>query len=88
VTAVFISPWASTLPDGLDFAAEKLGFADRQTGPPFPVAMPEYKFPGVSPQLATSLAGLVGVLAVLTIALALGRSLQLRQKALPAGSTT
>jgi cobalt/nickel transport system permease protein len=88
VTAVFASPWASKLPDGLDYAAERLGFACRRAEPPFPVAMPEYQFPGVSPQVATSLAGLVGVLAVLAIALALGRSLQIRQKALSSGAMT
>ena len=59
--AVFLSPLASSLPDGLERVAHDLGFIDRATGL-FNSLIPDYVVPGLQNEwLATGLAGLVGV---------------------------
>lgn len=66
VIAVLAAFFASTHPDGLDFVAEKFGFAEK--GQERFALMPDYSLKflpegGVS----TSLAGVVGVLIILAI---------------------
>ena len=58
---VALAPLASSLPDGLEWVAERFGFMDRALEPVYRV-MPDYVFPGVrSEALATILSGVVGV---------------------------
>jgi len=74
--AIFISPYASSSPDGLEKVAEDHGFLskaeDREpTWTHSPV--PDYAVPGVeSESAATGLAGLVGTLIVFGFALVIG----------------
>ncbi len=60
----FISPLASSSPDGLERVAEEEGFIEKATEPLFGL-IADYVFPGVENEaLATILAGLIGTLAV------------------------
>ncbi len=72
--AAFLSPFASTHPDGLEAVAARTGF-DRLEATR-PLVFEDYAFPFV-PQdwqgVAVALAGVVGTLAVLVVALVLGR---------------
>lgn len=74
--AAFLSPFASALPDGLEHAAEQLGFAGRATvlpGAPFP----DYVMPFVeSAGLTTALAGIVGTLAAAGVGWLVSRGLR------------
>lgn len=72
---VFISPFASAWPDGLEMVASRLGFSQRamqlQVQPQF---MPDYAVSGFSSSiLATVVAGSLGVLVVLVFMAALSR---------------
>lgn len=71
--AAFLSPWASSLDDGLEFVGAKLGFTNPDAvGLPAPIA--DYEMPGVpSGGLATALAGVVGTLCVFGVAMVLAR---------------
>lgn len=74
---VLVAPFASSLPDGLEQVAERLGFAGRAvTGQPVP--LPDYSvvpLADVSPWLATVIAGGVGALVAFTVAWFLARAL-------------
>ena len=68
--ALFLSPYASSSPDGLARVAGDKGFIDRgklhrvQESSP----IPDYAFPGIDdPRVATALAGLVGTLGVFAL---------------------
>ncbi len=69
--AVFLAPFASSSPDGLERVADVLGFAyhSEETQPLWNRApVPDYSMPGFrSERLATSVAGLLGTLAVFTV---------------------
>jgi cobalt/nickel transport system permease protein len=68
------SPLASANPDGLEWVAEQQGFLSKAQESPFQV-IPDYAIPGVgSPELGTILAGVVGALAALMLALAVAYS--------------
>ncbi len=73
--ALFLSPFASRLPDGLDRVAEQAGFggaAKHAWSIHSPFA--EYTVPGIaSPSVATALAGLLGTGVVFVLALAASR---------------
>ncbi len=79
--AVFLSPFASEAPDGLEFVGGKLGFLPEEETPPILTApMPDYQLPISVPmaaidqiKLATALAGLTGTLAVFGFAWSLSR---------------
>ncbi len=74
--AGFAAPFASGLPDGLEHAAERLGFGERAAAG-WQAPFPDYVLPAVeSAGLATALAGVAGVLAAAVMAWALGRSLR------------
>lgn len=63
------SPWASAHPDGLEWAAEQLGFMETAQEAGYQI-IPDYVLPGVSSEaLATILAGILGVLIVFGVAL-------------------
>jgi hypothetical protein len=70
IIAVFISPFASSYPDGLEKVAEDFGFigkAQNIVGDNI-FLIPDYKISAVSsPLWQGSLAGLTGVLIILTI---------------------
>ncbi len=74
--AVFISPFASSDPDGLDRVSQDLEFADQAASEvpaeklPFYAVFEEYSLRGVPDTLATPLAGLLGT--VVTFGLAWG----------------
>jgi cobalt/nickel transport system permease protein len=74
--AAFVSPFASALPDGLDHAAQRLGFAARahaEWATPFA----GYAWPfAASPEIATALAGILGTIAAALIAWAVSRGVR------------
>jgi cobalt/nickel transport protein len=76
VLAVFVSPWASSSPDGLEKKAEEKGFLDKaeETEPVWTRSpVPDYAVPGVeNDRVATGLSGLVGVFITLAAALVIG----------------
>lgn len=86
VIAVFISPWASGDPDGLDRVAQDLQFdSQAQENPParqlpFAQVFDEYALQGVPERLATPLAGLVGTLVTFGLVWGLGKLLISSQK--------
>jgi cobalt/nickel transport protein len=74
VIGVFLSPFASSSPDGLERVAEDKGFIERALESSLPSIIPDYAFPGIeSEKLATSLAGLVGVVLTFGVAVVIGR---------------
>ena len=69
----FLSPLASSHPDGLERVAEDKGFIDAAQDPWYEI-VPDYLFPGIGNEaVATILAGLVGTLAVFGLVFGLGR---------------
>jgi len=77
--ALFLSPFASKAPDGLERVAEDQGFLARAEGS-FPSPIPDYEIPGVkSEALATALAGLAGTLVTFGLALLVGYGLIIRR---------
>ena len=74
--ALFLSPFASEWPDGLERVAETLGFAGRAAPPLAGSPLPDYALPGISAGWGTAVAALVGTLVVLMLALVLGRVLE------------
>jgi cobalt/nickel transport protein len=76
VLAVFVAPFACPWPDGLESVAAKLGFDVQGTSAIVHAPAPDYRLPGIhSAAGATALAGALGTLVVLGLALALGRVL-------------
>jgi cobalt/nickel transport system permease protein len=75
---VLLSPLASASPDGLERVAINMGFIDAGQSAPYQI-IPDYTLPflGETP-LSTILAGGIGALIVLGIAIVMGRSLQKR----------
>ena len=74
--AVFVAPFASSWPDGLEHVAEKLGFVEKAVVAPVAAPVPDYAMPGVSWAVgATALAGMAGALVVFALAWLLGRLL-------------
>lgn len=73
---VLLSPLASASPDGLERVAIDMGFIDAGQSAPYQI-IPDYTLPllGETP-LSTILAGAIGILIVLGIAIVTGRSLQ------------
>ena len=75
------SPLASANPDGLEWVAQQQGFFNRAQAPSYQI-IPDYALPGVSDAaLATILAGIVGVLIVLGVALAIAYARRNRRSA-------
>lgn len=77
--AVFLSPFASKDPDGLDRVSQDLKFEDKaaEDAPakklPFYAVFEEYALRGVPEAVATPIAGLVGTLAVFGLAWGIGK---------------
>ena len=78
--AIFIAPFASSWPDGLEKVAETLGFIGKgEVRPIIASPIPDYAWPGVNSQrLATSLAGFLGT--ILVFLLAYGLALAIRKQ--------
>jgi cobalt/nickel transport system permease protein len=73
-TALFVAPFASPWPDGLDSVARRLGFAQRASEPVIASPIPDYQVPGLAaPGAATALAGVTGVLVVFALAILFSR---------------
>ena len=72
---MFISPIASTWPDGLEKVAAALGFLGRAVKMPLiPAPIPDYALPGIaSPAWATAVAGGIGTTVVFLVVLAIAR---------------
>jgi cobalt/nickel transport system permease protein len=68
--ALFVAPFASGWPDGLERVAALLGFGSRATATrALATPLPGYRIPGVdSPALSTALAGAVGTLVAFALA--------------------
>lgn len=78
LAVILLSPFASANPDGLERVATDLGFINRGQSTVYNI-LPDYTLPilGQTP-LSTIMAGLIGMLVVLALALIAGRSLQKR----------
>jgi len=81
--ALFLSPWASSFPDGLERVAKDLGFIKKAEESGATVweksPIPDYKMPGIQNEsLATGLAGLVGTAAIAAAGWGLARLLRKR----------
>ena len=75
---VFLSPFASADPDGLERVAENLGFIGAGQSAPFEI-IPDYTLPFLGETaLSTILAGVVGVIVVGLIILLVGRGMKAR----------
>lgn len=79
--AVFLSPFASSNPDGLDRAAQDHGFENNAAKSPISHKLPfysmfdEYVLRGVPSTIATPLAGLAGTLVTFGLAWGAGKLL-------------
>ena len=83
--ALFASPLASRWPDGLDRAAEILGFKDRAAGPILSAPLADYSMPWIHwSALGTSVAGAIGTLVVFVLAWLLARALVPKARPRPA----
>ncbi len=84
--ALFVAPFASPLPDGLDKTARALGFGSKAAETPaLPAPIVDYKMPGISSEaIATAIAGVAGTVVVFGLAWMLAGSIARRPKALPA----
>jgi cobalt/nickel transport system permease protein len=74
--AIFVSPFACSWPDGLEFVAGKLGFEHKEAQHILAAPASNYQVPGIHWAAgATALAGAAGALIVFVLALLLGRLL-------------
>lgn len=74
--ALFLSPFASSSPDGLEKVAETKGFSEKGEGWKLWKYAPlsDYAFPWIkNEEVSTALSGLVGTLAIFFIVLGIGR---------------
>ncbi len=74
--AVFLAPFASETPDGLEYVGERLGFLRGEHPTLAPALISEYQLPVLGRnhvKIATAAAGLVGTLVVFGIGLGLAR---------------
>jgi cobalt/nickel transport system permease protein len=77
--AVFLAPFASESPDGLEYVGESLGFLKEEPGPsPIPSPLADYRLelPGLNQvKVATALAGVVGTFVVFGVSWGMARIL-------------
>jgi cobalt/nickel transport system permease protein len=87
--AVFLAPFASELPDGLEFVGDRtVALAERSPAPAFSAPWADYQLPLPIPglrhvQLATAAAGLSGTLIVFVLAWSLARALAAKTMPMP-----
>jgi cobalt/nickel transport system permease protein len=80
--AVFVSPFVSRSPDGLERVAMEKGFETAANGQTVWTSSPlgDYQMPGIgNVKVATAVAGLVGTIVLLAVVLVLGRLLSRRR---------
>ena len=66
ILAVFLSPLSSSLPDGLEYVAEKLGFVEKISPPVLNSPVPDYNFAFIKNQyISKAFAGAIGVIIIL-----------------------
>jgi cobalt/nickel transport system permease protein len=81
--AAFVAPFASTLPDGLESAAERLGFAAAARAL-WPAPAPDYVLPWLAlGRAGTAVAGALGALAAAALAWGLSRGTGAPQEGTP-----
>ena len=81
--AVFVSPFASSHPDGLEKVAEDKGFLEESEGREVwkSSLIPDYAMPGINNErIATGIAGLAGTLIVFALAWGIGKLIAKRSK--------
>ena len=74
--ALFLSPFASSKPDGLEKVAETHEFAGKGEGPKLWDRAPfrDYSFPGIkNEKVSTALAGFLGTLSIFFLVIGLGK---------------
>jgi cobalt/nickel transport system permease protein len=77
--ALFVAPFASAWPDGLERVADRLGFAPRAAAATLPAPLAGYSVPGFdSPVAATMAAGALGTALAFLLAWLLARALAAR----------
>jgi cobalt/nickel transport protein len=92
--AIFLSPFASKNPDGLDRVSGDLKFGEKELKDkpaqklPFYAIFDEYAVRGVPEQIATPLAGLAGTLATFGLAWGVGKLLVRKPGARPEDSVS
>ncbi|MDP2989838.1 MAG: PDGLE domain-containing protein, partial [Kiritimatiellota bacterium] len=81
--AVFVAPFASSKPDGLEHVAQVQQFEHKAAEKPVvPAPLPDYFLPGIrSPVLATALAGGLGTVLMFGFAFLLARTVAPKQGA-------
>lgn len=84
--AVLLSPFASSMPDGLERVVGWLGIAPRGEAVIVPSPLPDYAIPGVrSAAVGTAIAGLIGIVLAFALSWGLARALS-RKPQEPAGN--
>lgn len=79
LVALFLSPFASSWPDGLERVAEDMGFLQKaeEVEPVVSAPLPDYVFPGLTNEkAATSIAGIIGTLMMFGIGYGVARGLK------------
>ncbi|MEW6068966.1 MAG: PDGLE domain-containing protein [Nitrospirota bacterium] len=78
ICSFFLSPIASSHPDGLEKVAEDQAFIDRGAGEPLINSpIPDYTMPGISNERwATGIAGIVGTLIVFAVTLIIAKIME------------
>jgi len=74
--AIFLAPFASTKPDGLEYVGQRLGFLNEEAAPVLSAPLPDYELPlpGLKEtRVATALVGVLGTLVVFGVGLGLAR---------------
>ncbi|MDA8228797.1 MAG: PDGLE domain-containing protein [Desulfitobacterium hafniense] len=76
IVAAFLSPFASSSPDGLEKVAEDLGFIDKSNESPIIKSpFPDYVFPGIKNEgAATAVAGIAGTLITFGVMVGLAKT--------------
>jgi cobalt/nickel transport protein len=81
ITAVFLSPFSSSLPDGLEYVAEKLGFAEKVSSPALNSPVPDYNFVFIKNEyISKALAGVLGVIVILLSGWGIERLMRRKKK--------
>lgn len=82
VLALFLSPFSSKHPDGLDKVAEDLNFAHKATSHPVLEKLPfagiftDYQVKNLPQKLSTPIAGVCGVVLTFSLVIGLGKFLE------------
>ena len=83
ILALFLSPFTSTSPDGLEKVAETKGFAEKGETWKFwkQAPLPDYNIPWINNEkVSTALSGLIGTLAIFFIAFGIGKLIKIVYK--------